>query len=451
VLDLVEQEGTVLRWAFDAGAGQFFSPEEIATMTLPVGVGATGLAVAENRVIIATDAPEAFFPDSDVNDRFFAATGYRSMIVAPITGESGPLGAMEVYSHRPGAFDDADAGVIRSLAAQAAIAITNTRLVDEINQSRREVGRRAATEQSLREIAARITAIRDTDELLQHVADEAGRLLDAEGAIIDLLDPITGSIGVGYVSGLDAERTERWTRTRVGVDIVRRALAERTPLHATVGIGPGTLKPGTDPAAAGDGPLRSIAIAPLVSERGALGTLAVFSSEPGRYGPDDANLLGALADQAAIAMLNARLIDELERSQTELAARAETERSLRDIAARITSLGDPGEILARVVEESRRLLHSDGAHLTRMSDDGTYLVPVIVAGGMDADTEDWLKGMEFPLGRGINGLAAEEVQPVWTYDYETDPRIPHEPEDDRAAARLGLRGMAAAPLRAPAG
>ena len=66
-------------------------------------------------------------------------------------------------------------------------------------------------------------------------------------------------------------------------------------------------------------------------------------------------------------MLNARLIDELERSQSALEARAETERSLRDIAARITSLRDPGEILARVVEESRRLLGSDGAHLTRMS------------------------------------------------------------------------------------
>jgi PAS domain S-box-containing protein len=177
----------------------------------------------------------------------------------------------------------------------------------------------------------------------------------------------------------------------------------------------------------------------------------VFSSEPGRYGADEASLLGALADQAAIAMLNASLIDDLERSQRELEARAETERSLRDISARITSLGDPGEILARVVEESRRLLGSDGAHLTRMSDDGTYLVPVIVAGGMDVETEGWLKEMQFPLGRGINGLAAEEIRPTWTYDYQVDPRIPHEPEDDVAAERMGLRGMAAAPLRAPAG
>ncbi|HLO35753.1 MAG TPA: PAS domain S-box protein, partial [Candidatus Deferrimicrobium sp.] len=146
-----------------------------------------------------------------------------------------------------------------------------------------------------------------------------------------------------------------------------------------------------------------------------------------------------------------RLIDELEHSQIELEKRAETERSLRDISARITSLGDPGEILARIVEESRRLLRSDGAHLTRMSEDGTFLVPVIVAGGMDVDTESWLKTMQFPLGGGINGLAAEEVRPIWTYDYPADPRIPHEPGDDAAAARLGLRAMGAAPLRAPAG
>ena len=43
-------------------------------------------------------------------------------------------------------------------------------------------------------------------------------------------------------------------------------------------------------------------------------------------------------------MTNARLIEELERSQSALEARAERERSLRDIAARITSLRDPGEI-----------------------------------------------------------------------------------------------------------
>ena len=59
--------------------------------------------------------------------------------------------------------------------------------------------------------------------------------------------------------------------------------------------------------------------------------------------------------------------------------------------------------------------------------------------------------MQFPLGGGINGLAARAARPVWTCDYATDPRIPHDADDDAVAERLGLCGMAAAPLRAPGG
>ncbi|HET9345002.1 MAG TPA: GAF domain-containing protein [Candidatus Limnocylindrales bacterium] len=452
ILDLVEPGENVLRWAYDSGVGAKFTESELTELTIPVGVGASGIAVAEGRVIVARDDPAAHFPDSAVNDRFFDVTGYRSMIIAPISGEAGPLGALEVYSTEAGAFDDDDAAVIRSLAYQAAIAIQNARLIEELNRSQTEIARRADTEQSLREIAARLTAIREPGDLLQHVVEEAARLLDSDGAIIDLLDPVTGTIEWGYDSGIDEERRLRWRETFVGEDVVRRSLAERATLFTTDYLDDPRFEhtPDQDERASAVG-LRSLAIAPLVSERGALGTLTVFSDRPSQFAAADADLLGVLADQAAIAMTNARLIEELERSQAALEARAERERSLRDIAARITSLRDPGEILARVVEESRRLLGSDGAHLTRVSEDGTYLVPVIVAGGMDDETEGWLKQMRFPLGGGINGLAAEEVRPIWTYDYLIDPRIPHEPDDVVAAERLGLRGMAAAPLRAPAG
>ena len=452
ILDLIVPGENVLRWAYDSGIGEKFTAEELLELTIPVGVGASGIAVAEGRVVVASDEPNAHFPESDINDRFFQVTGYRSMVIAPISGESGPLGALEVYSKEPDSFDDDDAAVIRSLAYQAAIAIQNARLIEELGRSREENARRADAERSLREIAARITAIREPGDLLQHVVEEAARLLDSDTAIIDLLDPVTGRIDWGYDSGISEDRRHRWRDTFVGEDVVRRTLAERVTLFTPDYLDDPRFDHTADQTkkarAVG---LRSLAIASLVSERGALGTLAVFSDKADQFSANDADLLGVLADQAAIAMTNARLIEELERSQSALEARAERERSLRDIAARITSLRDPGEILARVVEESRRLLGSDGAHLTRLSEDGTYLVPVIVAGGMDDDTEDWLLRMRFPLGGGINGLAAEEVRPIWAYDYLIDPRIPHEPEDVVAAERLGLRGMAAAPLRAPAG
>jgi PAS domain-containing protein len=86
-----------------------------------------------------------------------------------------------------------------------------------------------------------------------------------------------------------------------------------------------------------------------------------------------------------------------------------------------------------------------------MNESGAYLVPVVVAGAGEAAGQDWLLNMEFPLGGGINGLAAERGEPPWTSDYLADPRIPHEPEDVEVARRLGLAGMAAAPLRAPGG
>ena len=104
-----------------------------------------------------------------------------------------------------------------------------------------------------------------------------------------------------------------------------------------------------------------------------------------------------------------------------------------------------------MVEDAKRLLATDSAHLTRMGPTGTYLVPVVVTGASDDGTRQWLMGKRFPLGGGINGLAAEQGEPVWTFDYLADGRIPHGVDDDADAKRLGLRGMAAAPLRAPGG
>jgi PAS domain S-box-containing protein len=201
---------------------------------------------------------------------------------------------------------------------------------------------------------------------------------------------------------------------------------------------------------AGASGIRSLIAAPIIGEDGPLGAIEVFRHVPDGFDEVDAAVLGGLADQAAVAMTNAGLIAELARSRAEIGDRAERERSLRDITARITSLRDPGEILELVVEEAKRLLGSDGAHLTRMADDGTYLIPVVVAGG-DRPTAEFIKTQQFPIGEGINGLAARDGEPVWTEDYLAEDRIPLEHDDLVAADRLGLRGMAAAPLRAPEG
>ena len=379
--------------------------------------------------------------------------GIRAVMSTPLTGDAGPIGTISVVSRSPGAYEPADLEILTALATQASIAIRNARLIDELARSRAVIERRAEAEHALREIATRITAIREPHDLLQRIVNEAFRLLRADGAVIDEFEPVEGVLITAYHAGLDAEQQQAvaTSRLHLGEGLSGRAMLERRVLAAGDYLsGDFEHVAASDDLAAQTG-IGDLIVAPIIGDDGPLGAIEVYRHERNAFDAIDEAVLGGLADQAAIAITNARLIEELERSRLAIERRADTERSLRDITASIAALREPDVILARVVEEAKRLLGTDGAHLTRMAEDGTYLVPVVVEGGGDVESERWLMGMEFPLGGGINGLAAVRGAPVSTVDYRLDDRIPLEPEDVEVAERLGLRGMAAAPLRAPGG
>jgi PAS domain S-box-containing protein len=453
-IDLYDPAIDALRWSYAAGDAMAVVPEWAIKGGLKPGQAVSGTAFAEQRPARTDDYLEDDrFPRDDAARSFVEGSGIRSVVAVPLAGDGAPLGTLSVVSRQVGAYDEADEEVLTALATQASIAIRNARLIEELARSRGVIERRAEAERALREIATRITAIRQPDDLLQRIVDEALRLLRADGAVIDEYDPVEDALVSAYDAGLTAEqrRSVRATRLHLGEGLSGRAIAERRVIAA------GDYLEGEfrhiaeiDAMAAATG-IGSLIVAPIIGDDGPLGAIEVYRRERNAFDDIDAAVLGGLADQAAIAITNARLIEELEGSQAAVARRADTERALRDITARIAALREPDVILDRVVEEARRLLGTDGAHLTRMGEDGTYLVPVVVTGATDLETQAWLLGMRFPLGGGINGLAAQLGEPVWTSDYTADPRIPHEGNDDEVAARLGLSGMAAAPLRAPGG
>ncbi|MGH2473676.1 MAG: GAF domain-containing protein, partial [Candidatus Limnocylindrales bacterium] len=454
-IDLWDPALDGLRWAFAAGDAMSEVPEWGRTGGLKPRQAVAGLAFAEQAPVMTEDflADERFDTTPEI-EAFVRRAGIRSVIATPLIGEAGdPLGVLSVVAREPGAYTDAEVEVLTALATHASIAITNANLMEQLGRSRADVERRAEAERSLRQIAARITALREPDDVLQHVVDEARRLLRADGALIDQYDPDSQTLGWAYDAGLPEDQREavKMTNLRLGEGVAGKAVAERRVIHVGDYIGAEFLHDELADSLAERAGVRDLIVAPIIGEAGPLGAIEVLSRRPDAFDELDAIVLGGLAEQAAIAITNARLIDELERSRLALARRAETERSLRDITARIAALHDPDEVLERVVEDAKRLLATDGAHLTRMAPDGASLIPVVVAGGADEPTRAWLLEMRFPLGGGINGLAAQDGVPVWTSDYPTDPRIPHQPDDQDVARRLGLVGMAAAPLRAPGG
>ncbi len=455
-IDLYDEARDQLVWGFASGKVADADRRYFGEGGLRIGEGIAGRAVLEGRPVFTGD----FLAETRLSRRHSAvqyarATGVRSVLSTPLPSEGGPLGALSVVSRRRDAFDAEDGEVLAALATHASIAIANSRLVEELAASREQLERRAEAERAIRELASQILAAGDVGTVLKSTVDTAVRVLGADGALIDLVDEESGTLGWAVDSGMDRFADVAWLRTQriaIGEGLSGRAVAQRrvvvTDDYPTDTTFAHTPSADTFIETAG---IRAMLAAPIVGDGRPLGALEVYARRPGAFDVEGMALASALADQAGIAVTNARLIEDLERSREDLALSVETERSLREIAARIAALADPGHVLAQVVDEARRLLGSDGAHLTRMNDARTAVVPVVVAGDMTERTSAWLRTQEFPIDEGINGLAAGRDAVVWTEDYRLDPRIPHDPDDTAVARRLGLRGMAAAPLRAPGG
>ncbi len=451
-LDLVEPVSGTVIWTYPENS-PFNDAPVLDTPLDEEPVGLAGVAVREGRPVATGDyMADRRFKHYKEGDEGVQEVGLHSVITAPVIGEDGLVGVFQAGHRDRDAFGEDALRLLDALAGQAAVALANARLVDRLASSQGALERTADAERALREIARRMMTIQDPAELLQDVVDEAARLLGSSGAVIDLLDPATGEAVWAHDAGIDDATRSEWQTRGVGGSGVHLAIRERRVVI--------TDEYGTD-ARFSDGALhrdfferigiRSIAFAPMVGEAVVLGTLAVFSGEIGRFGEREGELLAALADLASIAIHNAELIRELGRSREETTRRAETERTLREIAARVTSIRDADAILGLIVDETRRVLSSDGAHLTRMSEDRTFLRPVVLAGGTSDETREWLRSQEFPIDGGINGLAAGQGRVVWTPSYATDPRIPRDEDDLEVAARMGIGAMAAAPLRAPGG
>ena len=154
-------------------------------------------------------AADPRFPHGVGADTYVEATGIRSVMSAPLIAERGPFGTLTVFTGTPDAWTDGDAGLLAIIADQAAIALTNARLVDQLATSRGELARTAEAERTLRRIAAEVSAMRDQDEILQSVIDASVSLLGATGAMIDLM----GGTGMA----------EAWTSQEAG----RRAVSNR--------------------------------------------------------------------------------------------------------------------------------------------------------------------------------------------------------------------------------
>lgn len=365
---LLTQDGRELRFAAEASVVRLAQEHWVRDIRLRTGEGLLGRAVADRAAAVTGDyLADGRFLHTRASDEFAREIGMCSFAVAPLMAHDTVLGALGVYDRRRDAFGPQQVALVRALANHAALEIANSRLIAELDRARSVTERQADLERALRELGTRISAEHDVSSVVGYVVREAARLTGGDGGRVDILDAAGRSLTGVYATDRESEVGSHWPEDpddSVEVGVSGRAIQTRVPVVSDDYLADATFahRPSPDGFVRAMG-IRAVAAVPMFGDDGPIGALTVWSLRPAAFGADDVTLLQTIAGQAAVALVRARLIDELGRNRGALLRRAAEERALRDLARRAMTSRDAGGALDDVASEAARLLGPSGALL----------------------------------------------------------------------------------------
>ena len=374
---------------YKVGAGPLWENPEYSFKPIRLAVGGEGLTGW-----VAAHGETLLVPDVSSDPRYVPMKGCstRSELVVPIKLKEQVVGVLDVQSEQLNAFDSSDISVVQSLANQAAIAIENARLFDAEQ-------RRAEQFRVMSEVGQRMTSILDVDELLTEIVslirDTFGYYL-VDVALIEGDDLIVKA-GAGECFHNPAFRPPRLNVG--GKGIMAWVARNGEPLLAPIVTQDARYLPLPDGLET-----QSELAVPLKTKTKTIGVLDVQSDRPHAFDNSDLVVLRSLADQAAVAIENARLYEQAQ----QLAVVEERQRLARELHDAVTQTLFSASLISEALpelwetdeEESRRLL-GELRQLSRgaLAEMRTLLLELRPAALMEADLGELLR----QLGEAVAG------------------------------------------------
>jgi len=239
-----------------------------------------------------------------------ALTGARTIVAVPMLKDDSLIGVIIIYRQEVRPFTDKQISLVQNFAAQAVIAIENARLLNELRES---LDQQSATADVLKVISRSTFDLR---RVLQTLVESAARFCAADNATV-----IREKDGLFYTA-------EAYGYSREFLDYIRN-----TPIKTERGSASGrALVEGrvvhipdvkADPEytfieAPRLGDFRTALCVPMLREDVPIGVLTLTRSEVRPFTDKQIELVTTLADQAAIAIENVRLFDEIQDKSRQL-------------------------------------------------------------------------------------------------------------------------------------
>jgi GAF domain-containing protein len=247
-----------------------------------------------------------------VGARNFLATGYRAMTAMPMLRGDLAIGTLSVLRPVPGPLSDEQRALLRTFANQAVIAIENTRLLNELRESLQQ---QTATADVLKVISRSTFALQ---AVLDTLTESAGQLCDAEMAAITRQkgDAYYYVTSYGFPPALLDQYLKNVPHTPGRGSVVGRTLVEGKSVHVPDVLADPEYAHVEVQQRAG---FRTALAVPLVREGIPIGVIALARRTVRPFTQRQIELVATFADQAVIAIENARLFDEIQDKSRQLA------------------------------------------------------------------------------------------------------------------------------------
>jgi GAF domain-containing protein len=380
------------------------------------------------------------------------ARGWRSVIWMPMVREDTAIGMIAVSRRAPGGFADGELALLKIFADQAVIAIENVRLFKELQEKNEALTQahaqvtealeqQTATSEILRTITHSQTDVQPVFDTMVH---SAVRLLRGYSGTLTRVAGGQIELAAFTSTGADADAALRasYPRSLESEGTLVMAIRERVPLNvATAQTDPRL--PQIQRTFARVRGFQSLAAVPLLRHDEAVGAILVTRREPGGFTDEEIGLLKTFADQAVIAIENARLLRELQARTQELTRSVEQLTALGDVGRAVSSTLDLETVLTTIVARAVELSGLDGGVVFEYDEATEEFIQRVATetGGALAEVR---RTTRFRKGEGVLGRTAITLEPVQVPDITVPGAYESRLRENLIAS--GIRAILAVPM-----